>query len=191
MKKMFKLIAAVAIVSLWIPSAFAGDSETFNISATINSMSQLNVDISRIDLPGETWNPGQASVNFGTLAWDSVNNIFTANNYYAVDVGIIHNLGSWTVQHSSTSLTNGTDDLDNNVNVIFMNQASSTTGTQLDKLSYASADGQSYTNSDITGWLRIYYGIATGSGDATGVVPIGVAKSTGTYTGAITLTVTP
>ena len=120
MNKILKLITAVAIMLLGIPSTFAADTETFNISATINSMSQLNVDISRIDLPSETWHSGQSSVNFGTLIWNDTYNIYLANNYYAVDVGVVNNAGSWTLQHASTSLTNGTDDLDDNVNVVFV-----------------------------------------------------------------------
>jgi hypothetical protein len=42
-----------------------------------------------------------------------------------------------------------------------------------------------------TGWLRIYYGIAQGSGDATGVSVITTAKPVGAYVGTVTLTLSP
>jgi len=38
------------------------------------------------------------------------------------------------------------------------------------------------------GWLRIYYGIGTGSGDVTGVTPVTLAQPVDTYSGSVTLT---
>ena len=164
---------------------------TIDVSATISSTSQLSVDISKIDAVTDLWTIDQSSIAFGTLSFDTANNIFTADSYYAVDIGVNDNSGSWTLTQTASSVTDGNgNDLDNNINVTFVEQLTSTTDNVLDKLSYAASDGQSYTSSDIAAgsWIRIYYGIETGSSGISGVVPIGIDKPAGTYTGQITLT---
>ncbi|MCQ9208197.1 MAG: hypothetical protein NG712_02330 [Omnitrophica bacterium] len=176
---------------LVVPLAFAW---TGPVTATIATMSELDVTVSRII--GDTWTPDLSSLDFGTLEWDDTDSIFRSQGgrYYAVDAGVVDNTGSWTITHTSSSITNGTDNLDNNINVVFIDEFGNAGDADiLDKLSYADANGQSYTKADFTSgrWLRIYYGLATGENDATGVEVIGVEKSTGTYTGSITLTLTP
>lgn len=190
MKGILKVVMAVAIMALLASPSLADDTETFGISATIDTMSQLDVTISRVDNATGDWTTA-SSVDFGTLTWDSTYDVFRADCYYAVDVGIVDNSGSWTLTHTGGFITNGTDFLDDNINVVFMNQIDDLNATELDKLSYTNAKGKILYPADITGWLRIYYGVGTGDvDDAPGVTPIGLDKSPGTYTGTITLTLT-
>ena len=83
------------------------------------------------------------------------------------------------------------------MNVTFVQQTPDpNNASTLQYISYASSNNVSYTKTQIgTGnWLRIYYGIGTGDPlkpDATGVTPIGADKPAGTYTGSVTITLTP
>jgi hypothetical protein len=113
--------------------------------------------------------------------------------YYAVDVYVQDNTGqTWTLTHTRQSLKSGTNTLDNNVNVTFAKQGSES-GVDLSKVSFANSNNKAYTKTDLgTGnHLRIYYGLATGSKDAPGASPIGINQPAGTYTGSVTITLTP
>jgi len=109
--------------------------------------------------------------------------------YYVLDVSVDSNASSWTLTHTRTSLASGSNTLDDNVNVTFYNKTGSSTEALLQKVSFDNSNNVAYTNSTLTNkWLRIYYGIATGSDDATGVSIIGSSAAAGTYTGSVTLT---
>jgi hypothetical protein len=170
---------------------FAADTKSVNITAAIPQQNGLTVTVSKI--VGSTWTPA-TGVDFGSLVFDATHDIFTTGgSYYAMDIGINSNAADWTVTHKVTPLTNGADTLDNNINVAFMKQTSDTAGTQLDKVSYADSNNKAYTKTQLSGgWLRIYYGLATGDGtDAPNTTPIGSAKNYGNYQGTITITLTP
>jgi hypothetical protein len=192
MKKMLTLVTTIVIAILIASVSFAGDVKTVNVSATIPTQNTLSVAISKVI--GTTFTTASA-VNFGNLVLDTTNNLFKTsdNSYYVVDVGINSNASSWTVTHTISAIANGAVNLNNNVNVVFTNQQNSTTGVQLAKLSYASSAGKVINKTDITtgGWLRLTYGLATGSGDATGVVIIPATQAAGTYAGVVTLTLAP
>jgi len=181
----------VAMLVFFGSPGFAADTKSVNITAAIPQQNGLTVTVSKV--VGTTWTLA-TGVAFGSLVFDAKNNIFTTGgSYYAMDVGINSNAADWTVTHRVTSVTNGTDTLDNNINVTFMKQTSDTIGTQLDKVSYANSNNKAYTKTQLSGgWLRIYYGLATGDGtDAPNTTPIGSVKNYGNYQGTITITLTP
>lgn len=185
------IVVLVVLLGVASVSCFAGDTKTVTVKAVILQQNGLSVSISKIVVPGDTWFPGQSSVDFGTLTFDTTFNIFRASAYYAVDVGNNSNAADWTVTHTPNSITSGLANLDSNVNVSFMKQTSDTTATELSKVSFANSS-KAYTKSQLSGgWLRIYYGIASGSGDNTGVTPITTDKPYGTYQGSAVLTLTP
>lgn len=174
-------------------TCFAAATQNVNVSAQVPQQSSLTVAISRV--VGTTWTTA-TGIDFGALVFDSVNNVFgTAGGaYYAVDVGVSNNASAWTLTHTGTSITDGVNNLDSNVNVTFMRQTSSTTGTQLDKVTYANSNNKSYTNTQLAGgWLRIYYGVATGdtTTDAPGATPVTTEKANGNYAGVVTIQMTP
>jgi hypothetical protein len=189
---MVAIVTAIALVIGITAIALAADTKTVNLNATIPSQSTLNVAISKV--VGTVFTTATA-VNFGTLTLDTVNSIYKTSDgsYYAVDCGVNSNATAWTVTHTITSMANGSANLNGNINVTFMNQQTSSTGVQLAKLSYTASNNRVTNKADITagGWLRIYYGLGTGSGDATGVTPIPATALAGAYAGTVTLTLAP
>lgn len=186
------LVTTLALVVLMATVALAADTKTVLVKANIPSQSSLNVTVSKVV---GTVMTAATEVNFGNLILDPTYNIYKTSDgsYYAVDVGINSNATNWTVTHAVSSMANGTANLNNNINVTFMNQQTSSTGVQLAKLSYSASNSRVTNKADITagGWLRIYYGLATGSGDATGVSVIPATATSGAYAGTITLTLAP
>lgn len=184
------------VVAFCTTSAWAGSSQTVTVNATVPTVTGgLSVTVSKVT--GTVWTDA-TSISFGTLVWDTVNNIFlpASGIYYAVDIGVTDNSGTaWTVTHTRVSLAGQGTNLDNKVNVVFNKQTSSTVGTELSKFSFGNSNGKAFTKATLSGgWLRIYYGIGTGNPakpDATGVTPIGLDTPAGTYTGSVTITLTP
>lgn len=181
----------------------AADSQSIQVKATIPQTDGLTVTVHRVLASDNTWvkTSNIDNIDFGRLYFDETYNIWRSYYYYAVDVSINSNAANWTVTHATTNITNGSENLDNNINVTFTKVVKRSDGTdsesELAKVSYADSNNKKFTKSDISGgWLRIYYGIATGNKDpdkddfvdAPGVVPIGMDKPYGTYTGTVTLT---
>lgn len=197
MKKIFKVILSLVMVLVLNTLCFAAATKTVNVTATVPNMTGvLNVTVSQIDAITNVWLQSGANlpIAFTTLDWDSTSNIFRAKYYYAVDIGVLDNTGTeWLLTHTRSSIQkDAINNLDNNVNVSFVKQLTSNTDSQLQKVSYANSNNIGYGKTALSGgWLRIYYGIAAGSNDAVGVEPIGIGKPAGTYSGAVTITLTP
>lgn len=194
--RVIRMVVVAAIFVLWSGASLclAAATATRNVRATVPAMNQsLSLAVSRIT-PGtpDVWTPA-TEVDFGTLTHDTANHIFRAAVFYAIDVGVVDNTNAWTLTHTRTSLKmDAANNLDDNVNVAFVKQTSDTAGAELNKVSFNNSNAKSFTKSQLNGgWLRIYYGVATGSGDATGVVPIPETRPSGNYQGTITLTLTP
>lgn len=185
------LIMVLGVTSL----VFAAATQTITVRAVVPTLNGMTVTISRV--VGTTWTALAANtlMDFTTLTLDTTNHIFTAPHYFAVDVGVLNN-NAWSLTHTPSSVFNtttgvSTQRLDSNINVSFLNQLNDTTSTDIAKVSFANSS-RTITNTAIaSGWLRIYYGIGTGSGDNTGVVPIPQTQVGGTYQGSVTLSLTP
>ena len=188
------LICMVFVAVAFCATSAWATSQTVYVDATVPTRTGgLTVSVSRIT--GGTWYSATV-ISFGTLVWDTVNQIFlpASSTYYAVDIGVTDNTGgAWTVTHTRASLVSGANNLDNKVNVTFNKQTSSTVGTQLSQYSFGNSNNKAFTKGTLLGgWLRIYYGVGTGdSADAPGVTPIGLDTPAGTYTGSVTITLTP
>lgn len=184
---------ALVLILASVSVADVTDTKTVVVKAEVPQQNSLSVTVSKI-VGSSPW-VIKTSIDFGKLIFDDVNSIFVPSDggYYAVDVGVNSNAPSWTLTHTISSVANGSEKLDNNINVSFMKQSTTNpAGTLIEKVSFASSNNKAYTKATFSSgqWLRVYYGIATGSGDATGVEPIGATKASGTYTGSITLTLT-
>jgi len=193
LRSMLALVMVLALAS----TGFAGASKTINVSADVPSLSGgFNVNVTRINASTNEWgvpNPNQP-IDFQTLVYDNVNGVFGANYYYAVDVGVMDNSGSpWMITHTRNSVAlNAFNNLDNNINVSFTKESQTAPAINLQKVSYANSQNLSFTKALLAGgWLRAYYGIATGSNDAPGAVPIDATKPTGIYQGSVTIMFTP
>lgn len=182
------------VVAFCATSAWAVTSQTVTVSATVPTMTGgLEVIVSKVT--GTVWTPA-TSIDFGTLVWDSLHDIFLPPMYYAVDIGVTDNTPTvWTVTHTRASLAGQGTNLNNKVNVSFNKQTSDTVGSELRKVSFGNSQSIAYTKTQLAdGWLRIYYGVGTGDKlkpDAPDVTPIGLDTPAGTYTGSVTITLTP
>ncbi|MCX5669577.1 MAG: hypothetical protein NTX89_05680 [Candidatus Omnitrophica bacterium] len=194
MKNIFICMVLVAVL-FCATNTWAVQTQTVTVNATVPTVATgLTVGVSKVT--GTVWTPGQTSIGFGTLVYDPLTNIFLPASYYAVDIGVTDNTGTaWTVTHTRASLISGVNNLDNKVNVSFNKQTSSTVGAELQYLSFGNSNSIAFTKAQLLGgWLRIYYGIGTGDPakpDAAGVTPIGLDTPAGTYTGSVTITLTP
>jgi len=189
------MLVSVMVLALAVP-CFAGATKTISVTATIPTIaSMLNVTVSKVRASDDYWEQsGDIPINFGTLTYDTTWGVFRAAYYYAVDVGVTDTSGTiWSLTHTRTNLQkDATNNLNNNVNVTFMKQLTSSSATQLSKVSYTNSNNVAYNKTQLSGgWLRIYYGIGTGSGDAPGVLPITADNVAGTYTGSVTITLSP
>ena len=193
-----RLILTVMLVFSLSSVVFAGTSQSINVTANVPLVTDgMSVSISKVQ--GTTWTKNQTTMDFGTLTYNTTYNIFMPTYYFAVDVGVTDNSGTiWQLTHTRNSIQkDAANNLDGNVNVTFVQQTPDpNNASTLQYISYASSNNVSYTKTQIgTGnWLRIYYGIGTGDPlkpDATGVTPIGADKPAGTYTGSVTITLTP
>ena len=195
-----RIILGVVVLVLGMVS-FCFAATSIRIAATIGETHQMNVTLSKVaslgatptvvtDLTGE-------GMDFGTLTKGADNN-FRSSAYFFVDAPVISNKTGWTITHTATDFAkDATNNLNGNANVTFMKVDNLTTAeTPLANnsyISYAAAKTRAaIAQSELTaGRLRIYYGLATGSGDATGVSVITTAKPTGLYQGTVTLTLSP
>ncbi len=158
--------------------------------ALIPAASALSVKVFKV--VGTAWSPA-TSIDFANLVFDTQNNIFMGSCYYAVEVGITSNAANWQVKHETTSIVNGAEKLDENINVTFMKQINDKTAAELLKVNFAESNGTVFSKSQLTGgWLRIYYGIATGEvgKDAPNAKPVGPLKTVGNYQGTVKITLT-
>ncbi|MDD5595919.1 MAG: hypothetical protein PHY94_06740 [Candidatus Omnitrophica bacterium] len=198
MRKNFLKLVLLTVLMISVASVcFAAATKSITVTANVPGVSSaLNVTVSQVNASNNVFlqSGPNVPVDFGTLTLDPVNSIFTSQFYYAVDIGVNNNTGTnWTLTHTANSIQkDATNNLDGNVNVTFVKQTTPSSGTVLQKVSYANSNNVALTSTQLTGaFLRIYYGIGTGSGDATGVLPITTAKPSGTYAGTVVITLTP
>lgn len=205
------LLVLALVLSLGVPAfAWTNPTQTITLTATIpNSQVGLDIVVTPVTPVGctgnnDTWGTPTTSMAFSGLTWDSTYKIFRAAKYYAVDVGVLDNVSlSWTITHTRTNfalLTDSSKLLNDRVNVTFMKQTSSTAGTELAKQSYANSNGGTFSKATLgSGWLRVYYGFASGIApgdpnpggcvvDASGVIPVKMDLPAGNYQGSVTLT---
>jgi len=191
MKNTIRAIAVLAFVVALGSVCFAQTTSTIPVKAVINASTGLSVSIWRIT--GSTW-AEDSEINFGTLTLDPTYQIFRSASYYALEVAVNSNATNWTLRHTANSVASGTNNLNSNINVTFVRQIDDTTSADLTggKVSYANSNAKQYTKADFAlgGWMRIYYGLATGSGDNSGVSVITSSKAAGNYAGSVVLTLT-
>lgn len=195
-KYIFVTIGALLIMGVAATLCFAATN--IRIAASIDEVHQMNVVLTKVlnnvftpvsDLTG-------VGMDFGTLV-KGADNVFRSDSFFFIDAPVISNRSGWSITHTRTNFANalGTDNLNSNTNVKFVKVDGGTNvETQLASgfVSYENSNAKIVSNTDVAnGWLRIYYSIAGGSADAPGVNVITTAKPIGTYTGTVTLTLSP
>lgn len=212
-KRIFLILMAVVLIMSFGSVSFAAQTKNLVVKAVVPTQAQsLKLMVMRVDSKN-TETPADdtfevpvenRAVDFGTVTVDTTFNIYRARYYFAVDCAVLDNSGNnWTLTQTKTPVQkDALNNIDSNINVVFTkmirNLDGSETQTDLVKKSYANSGGQAHTRDQLKdgalqGWLRIFYGLATGTPatDAPGVVPLPLDKPSGTYQGAVTLTLTP
>jgi len=196
-KKLVSIMVVAAMGLLCTAVSFAGDTKTVDVRAYVPTMSGgLTVTVSRQRALDGVVEESSATtpIDFGTLQFDSTYSIFRSAYLFFVDIGVNDNTGNtWTITHTANSVRkDATNNLDTNINVAFVKQLTSTTDQPLQKVAYSASNNIAYNKNQLAGgWLRLYYGIASGQGDATNVKVIDGTKPAGQYAGTVVLTLAP
>ncbi len=188
-KNCLRIVLCLVMVLTLSSFCSAQESKVVDVKAYVPQQSGLVISVSKV--VGNTWTPGQTTIDFGSLVFDTQYNIFMGTAYYAVDVGVNSNAASWQLKHETTSISNGSETLDENINVSFVKQLDKDRDEPLLKVNFTESNGKIFFKSQLTGgWLRIYYGLATGEADAANAKPIGATKTFGNYQGTVKITLT-
>ncbi len=196
-KKIFLFTVVSLLITCLASVGFAATN--IKIAANIGEVHQMNVSLMKI--VGSVYTPiadlTGIGMDFGTLVKGADNN-FRSDAYFYVDAPVVSNHSSWSITHTRTNFANTTtpaQTLNGHTNVKFVKVDNSTNAeTQLTNgyISYENSNSKIINSSDLSGArLRIYYALASGSGDASGVSVITSTKAIGAYTGTVTLTLSP
>ncbi len=160
-KNYLKLILLTVLMISVASVCFASASKSITVMANVPAVSSaLDVKVSQVNASNNVFlqSGPNVPVDFGILTLDPVNSVFTSQFYYAVDIGVNNNTGTtWTLSHTANSIQkDATNNLDGNVNVTFVKQTTPSSGTVLQKVSYANSNNVAFTNTQLTGeFLRI------------------------------------
>ncbi|MDD5668738.1 MAG: hypothetical protein PHE58_01725 [Candidatus Omnitrophica bacterium] len=180
---------AVGILVLGFNTGFAQDkSEDLEMQVSIPKQSGL--EIKTFKVTGKTWAPA-GGLEFSNLTFNQETGVITSDSYYVIEVGINSNAENWSINHGTKSISNQDSNLDNNINVSFVKQKDADNGDLIEKVSFADSNNKSISKTQLGGgWLRVYYGLATGKDDAPGVSPLTSSKTSGKYSGEVHITLT-
>lgn len=190
-KNNLTIIWVIILIFGLISISFAGDAQVLTPQAVIPPTSGLSVSIFKV--VGTAWTPGQVSIDFGSLVYNMRYNLFMGACYYAMDVHVSSNAVGWQIKHDTTSISNGAETLDENINVAFMKQLGDYDAKEIIKLNFAESNGRIFDKTQLSdAWLRIYYGLATGEPgkDAPNAKPVTPTKAFGNYQGTVKITLT-
>ncbi|MEI6437820.1 MAG: hypothetical protein WCO69_03605 [Candidatus Omnitrophota bacterium] len=139
------------------------------------------------------------NLTFGTMTYDTTNKIWTAPNYFGIDIA---NIGAGspnvTVAYAEGSKpVNQVNGLGYKATATFKKlvYVDATHNTESDYGTHAAKALKDVTSENITsaqtagGWLRVYVGLSTGEAGKPGE-PFTNADMSGTYTGTLTITAT-
>jgi hypothetical protein len=198
MKKVVVLGVVVLVLGMF---SFCFAATSIRIAASIGETHQMNVTLNKVAglgaAPSVVTDLTGSGMDFGALTKGADNN-FRSSIYFFVDAPVVSNKTGWTITHTATDFAKDlSNNLNGNTNVTFVKVDNSTSAeTELAANSYisygAAKTRAAITQSELTGGrLRIYYAMANGSGDASGVSVITTSKPTGSYVGTVTLTLSP
>lgn len=193
-KTVLSILTAALVLCCGLKFAAAADAKTTTMTANVPAITPtLNIAIYDI-WPGQSWDPGAYSLDFGTLILDNANRTWKADHYHAIDAAVTGNTANtWDLTLRGDSIRNAAGDvnLDNNINVKFV-KVMGNNESELEYASYRTCRlGRNYTKDQLSGgFLRVYYSIATGSDDASGALPILEFQNGGHYEGTVQMTLT-
>src|SRR5512135_810397 len=106
MKNAIRIIVCMIMVLSVATVASAAQTNNITVKAVIPTLQGMNVTVSKV--VGTTWTTltSNTLMDLGTLTFNSTLGIYTAGQYFAVDVGILNNSGAWSIQHTPSSIYN-------------------------------------------------------------------------------------
>ena len=210
MKKSKALVLALGFIlaQAGIAAAAVSTSATFNLTTILpvasavnfNTSKVINAGLNKSDWTALSGTSGQ-TLDFGSLTFNSTLGIYTAGNFFAIDVAPV-GAGSESVTFTYTAgpaVTGAIKTLGDAVVVttykeVFDPVAQVSTETQINAATGATLKNVSTLNTTAAtlagGWLRAYIGISTGDATKAGV-PFTSADAPGNYTATLLITATP
>ena len=139
------------------------------------------------------------NLSFGTLTYDTDNNIFVSPFYYSIQIGsLTSQFPNINIQYEDTGFPTGASTRFGNHGVftysrVTQNSGGGDTETNIDGMSFAEVNGLTISASQFnTGYLRINIGIATGNpnADEGSAIPFTTSVQAGNYMGSLIITST-
>ncbi len=206
MKNKLSLILAGLLLCI-SQSAMAQTVDSLTVSATIPNASGLQLTVTPVNASSGTAGTSSTSattIPFGTLVFNTANNIYEPTNYYTVGIGTTGGAGTPTVSVTYTEGTNpnnpgtSTNGLGTKATATFITVASNGAQTVsslgkkrlIDLTGTAGAMGTPPAGSSEQVDVGIWTGSTTAPADPSNGTPFSNTDVAGTYTGTLTFTAT-
>jgi len=200
MKLQRLVLSTVMGFSLFLSaSALRADTTNFLVSASVPSATGVSISASSVNSATNVFTPvAGTNLSFDPLTFDTTNQIYLPNHFFAIDVGSVGGAGSPNV---TVSYTEG---LNPNATGKGLGWHASATFVRVETASEVpltahgpkkllkDLTGENITSAEATGgYLRIYTGINTGDASTpTGGIPFTNGDNPGAYNGTLVVTAT-
>jgi hypothetical protein len=181
-------------VSVWAAST------TFTVSATVPDPSAISMTVSSINSTSNAFTAepaGTTALSFDPMTFNTTNNIYLPDHYFALDIGVSGGAGEpdVTFTYNEGANPNGaTNGMGHKSSATFAEETSSgeTLLTAHPKTMLINVSGEHVASTELaTGaFLRVYLGVCTGNTgtDPSGCQPFSNADAAGEYTGSLLVT---
>jgi len=201
MKTKISIVVAGLFLLFQVAPVWAAPT-TFTVSATVPLATGISINVSSVNSSTNAFTlqpSGTTALSFDPMTFNTTNNIYIPNHYFALDFGVTGGGGSPDVSvtyNEGTNPNGATNGLGFKATATFAKEVG-TTETLLTahgpkkRLIDLSSEHVAFT--ELTGaYLRIYVGAWTGStvapADPTNGQPFSNADAAGTYTGSLVVT---
>ncbi len=204
MKKIMAIFAGVAFMTVATAfNAFAALSaqKTFTLSATVPSATSIAIDAYSVDVATSNATPvSGTSLGFDPLTLDPVNNIYTANHFFYVNVQASGGAGIPTTTLTFTQGANPNSSVGGNglgwKGALTYTKVETATGNVTDlpahpKELFKDVSGDVVLPAELTGgYFRAYLGLNTGTGMPSGGEIFNPNDKPGLYDGTLLVSAT-
>ncbi len=208
MKTIMSLMAAGSFLLFQAMPVWAA-STTFTVSATVPAASGINMTVSSVNSSSGAFTTepaGTTALSFDPMTFNTTNNIYVPNHYFAVDVSVSGGSGSpdTTVTYSEGANPNGggsSNGLGVKSTATFAKETPNGSGGTTETLLTAHGpkkrmidlNGEHVAFTEVSGgFLRMYLGVWTGTtvapADPSNGQPFSNADVAGQYTGSLLVT---
>ena len=208
MKTKLSFILASMLVFNQAAMAQLAAPQTFTVKAQVPLSSSVGITVNSVNSTGTAiFTPvSGTTLDFGTLTFNSTNQIYQPNHYFSIDVAPISGAGApdTTITYTEGTNPNGTTNgLGMKTTATFDKEVyvNSTTNTETllsegkKRLIDLATPGLHVPYTEVSGgWLRVYVGVWVGStaspADPSNGQPFSNADQAGTYTGTLLISAT-